>query len=413
MADPTIDQIFRTEWPRLVATLVRDLRDLELAEDSAQEAFTEAAIRWPEDGLPDRPAAWLLTTARRRAIDRVRRAGRYDDKVALLEATARSTTTVDLTDTVEAALIDDQLALIFGCCHPALDTDAQIALTLRAVAGLTTAEIARGFLVTEATMSKRLTRAKAKIRAANIPFVTPDRNELDPRLAAVLHVVYLIFTEGHASSNAEDLVRGDLCDEAIWLSELLIELVPNHAEVLGLAALVRLTDARREARIGADGTLILLEDQDRSRWNQAKIQHGIRLLRTAHETEDDVGAYTLQAGVAMVHGIAEEFDDTDWCAILEIYDRLAIEAGTVVVLLNRAIALSYVKGALAGLAELDALAAAQHLDGYQYLHSARGEMLRRLDRPGEAADAYRQARALSSNVAERDFLDRRLAALES
>lgn len=403
----SVEQVFRTEWPRLVATLVRDLRDLELAEDCAQEAFAEAAERWEVDGLPRQPGAWLLTTARRRAIDRVRRAGRYDDKLALLEAAERHAPS----GAAPQALIDDQLALILGCCHPALDTDAQIALTLRAVGGLTTGEIAAAFLVPEATMGKRLTRAKTKIRKANIPFITPSRADLRERLGPVLHVVYLIFTEGHSGTRSHELVRGGLCDEAIWLSELLSGLVPDEPEVLGLAALIRLTDARRVARLDSDGMLVLLEDQDRTLWDREQIASGLDLLRAAHETGSDVGPYVLQAGVAAVHALAPAFEDTDWPAILEIYSRLAIEAGTMVILLNRAIALSYVKGPEAGLRELDALVATERLDHYQYLHSARAELLRRLGRTDEARASYRSARALCENEAELRFLDQRINVL--
>lgn len=401
-----VEQVFRTEWPRLVAALVRDLRDLDLAEDCAQEAFAEAAIRWDVDGVPDRPGAWLLTTARRRGIDRIRRAGRYEDKLALLQASVHDV------DRDATGLVDDQLALILGCCHPALDRQAQIALTLRAVAGLSTVEIAAAFLVPEATMAKRLTRAKTKIRKANIPFVTPSREELEARLTAVLQVVYLIFTEGHSSTRSADLVRGDLCDEAAWLAGLLVELVPDSAEARGLAALIRLTDARRPARLDVDGSMVLLADQDRSLWDAAQIESGLDLLRSAHETETTtIGSFTLQAGAAAVHALAPTFAETDWVAILEIYDRLSIQAGTVVVLLNRAIALSYVHGPAAGLAELDALLATEALDGYHYLHSARAELLRRVGRIDEAAESYRRARELCENDAERRFLDHQITQL--
>jgi len=402
----SIEQVFRTEWPRLVATLVRDLRDLDLAEDCAQEAFAEAAKRWEDEGSPQRPGAWLLTTARRRAIDRIRRADRYGDKLALLEASARSETPPDT-----QALRDDQLALILGCCNPALDTQAQIALTLRSVAGLTTAEIASAFLVPEATMSKRLTRAKTKIRKAKIPFVTVSRDDLHERLSQVLRVVYLIFTEGHSGTRSADLVRGDLCDEAIWLANLVAELAPTEPEALGLAALTMLTDARRPARLDGDGLLVLLEDQDRTRWDRDQIEAGLDLLRAAHETGNDIGPYVLQAGAAAVHALAPTFEHTDWCAILEIYNRLAIEAGTMVVMLNRAIALSYVKGPEAGLAAVEALAATERLESYHYLHSARAELLRRLGRFDQARSAYEQACTLCENDAQLQFLNRRIAQL--
>ena len=402
---PSIEQVFRTEWPRLVAALVRDLRDLELAEDCASEAFIAAADRWERDGVPDRPGAWLLTTARRRAIDRIRRADRYADKLALLEATARSTSAA-----TSRTLPDDQLALLLGCCHPALGIDAQVALTLRAVGGLTTAEIARAFLVPEATMAKRLTRAKHKIRATNIPFTVPTADQLAERLDAVLHVIYLIFTEGHTSAEPAALVRGDLCDEAIWLAELLVELRPDEPEVRGLAALILLTDARRAARVGDDGSLVLLEDQDRSQWDRSKIERGEDHLRAAH-CAGPIGTYGLQAAAAVVHDRAGRFEDTDWLAILEIYDALAELQDTTVVQLNRAVALSYVDGPGLALAKVDELLARPGTEGYHYLHVARAELLRRLDRGGEAIEAIDQALAVCPNPTERTLLEKRRTAL--
>ncbi len=403
---PTIEQVFRTEWPRLVAALVRDLRDLELAEDCASEAFITAADRWEHDGVPDRPGAWLLTTARRRAIDRIRRADRYADKLALLEATARSATAASTSRT----LPDDQLALLLGCCHPALSIDAQVALTLRAVGGLTTPEIARAFLVPEATMAKRLTRAKHKIKATNIPFTVPTADQLAERLDAVLHVIYLIFTEGHTSAEPTTLVRGDLCDEAIWMAELLVELRPDEPEVRGLAALILLTDARRAARVGEDGSLVLLEDQDRSRWDRDKIERGEDHLRAAH-CAGPIGVYGLQAAAAVVHDRAGRFEDTDWLAILEIYDALAEKQDSTVIHLNRAVALSYVDGPGLALAEVDELLARPGAEDYHYLHVARAELLRRLDRLPEAAAALDQALDICPNPTERRLLARRRTAL--
>lgn len=402
----SIEQVFRTEWPRLVATLVRDLRDIELVEDCAQEAFTRAAESWTSDSWPDQPGAWLLTTARRRAIDLLRRAKRYDAKLAVLETAAR-----DRAPGRVDRLVDDQLALLLGCCHPALNIDAQVALTLRVVAGLSTAEIAQAFLVSEATMAKRLTRAKTKIKKANIAFVSPGPAELRQRLESVLYVIYLIFTEGHSSSRPAELVRGDLCDEAIWLSKLLCELVPDQAEVLGLAALIQLTDARRDARTDSHGAMVLLEDQDRGRWNRDKTATGLDLLRAAHETGQPIGPYVLQGGVAAVHALAPSFEATDWAAIVEIYDRLAIESGTTIVLLNRAVALSYLTGPEPALEELDRLGVGGRLDDYLYFHSSRAELLRRLGRVDEAGAAYQVALELCTNDAERGFLTRRLSDL--
>lgn len=401
-----IDEVFRTEWPRLVATLVRDLRDLELAEDAAQEAFVEASTRWPEAGVPDRPGAWLLTTARRRAIDRIRRSDNHDRKLALVEASARSVGQ----GAVATSLVDDQLALLLGCCHPALNIEAQTALTLRVVAGLTTAEIARAFLVSESTMGKRITRAKTKIRQANIAFVSPDRHVLDERLPAVLHVVYLIFTEGHASTESAVLVRGDLCDEAIWLSQLLVELLPDNQRTRELAALLALTDARRATRLDDDGAVQLLEDQDRDRWNQPQIQRGMALLREAHDL-GQVGLYGLQAAIQAVHASAACFETTDWKAIVQIYDQMLRMTNNSIVRLNRAAAVSWASGPAAGLDEIASLLDEDELEGYHYLHSARADMLRRLGDDQGAAEAYRRALSLCANDAERVFLEKRLAAL--
>lgn len=401
-----IDEVFRTEWSRLVATLVRDLRDLDLAEEAAQEAFVEAAARWPGDGLPERPGAWLLTTARRRAIDRIRRSDNHDKKLAIVEASARSAGQ----GTVATTLGDDQLALLLGCCHPALNTEAQTALTLRVVAGLTTAQIARAFLISEPTMSKRLTRAKNKIRQANIAFRPPDRDTLDQRLGAVLQVIYLVFTEGHASSDNAELVRGDLCDEAIWLSDLLLELLPEESAVYELAALLRLTDARRSSRVDAEGLLVLLEDQDRSRWDRRQLDQGLALLRRAHVL-GEIGLYGLQAAVQAVHVSAASFDETDWLAIVEIYDRMLTMTDNPVIRLNRAAAISWAQGPAAGLAETDQITSAGELADYHYLHSARADMLRRIGDLAGAADAYHHALDRCANGAEHDYLTRRLAAL--
>lgn len=398
-----VDQVFRTEWPRLVATLVRDLRDLELAEDCAQEAFLEAARRWADDGMPDRPGAWLLTTARRRAIDRIRRSDRFEEKLSLLEAAARTAPSA----APAQVLIDDQLALLLGCCHPALDIDAQVALTLRVVAGLTTGQIAHAFLVSEPTMTRRITRAKTKIRKAGIPFSVPDGETLAARLESITHVIYLVFTEGHASATSADLVRGDLCDEAIWLAGLLTELVTDDAEVHGLAALLLLTDARRPTRVDQSGAVVLLEDQDRSRWDATKISAGISHLARAHSV-DDIGPFSLQAAIGAVHCKAPSFAETDWEAILEIYDRLITMSGSPVLALNRAVAVSYVDGPDAGLAELDRLETGAELDSYHYLHSARAELLRRLGRNADAAVAYRRSLEFAANDAERLFLQGRL-----
>ena len=403
----TIEAVFRTEWPRLVATLVRDLRDLELAEDAAQEAFAEAAARWPDDGMPDWPGAWLLTTARRRAIDRIRRSQHGEAKLALVEASARSVGS----GSVATTLVDDQLALLLGCCHPSLAIEAQTALTLRVVAGLRTSEIARAFLVPEATMGKRLTRAKHKIRAANVPFQPPDREVLRERLPSVLHVVYLIFTEGHASTDPVDFIRGDLCDEALWLSDLIMQLVPDRPEGYELGALLRLIDARRSSRIDGDGAIVLLADQDRSCWDRSQISCGLDLLRTAHR-KGQIGLYGLQAAINAVHADAATFEATDWGAIVEIYDRLLAAADNPVIRLNRAVAVAWRDGPAAGLALLAVLDQEETLRDYHYLFSAKADLWRRLGDGAKASDAYVRALALCPNEAERALLTKQLAGLE-
>ncbi len=395
-----IDAAFRSEWSRLLATLVRELRDLELAEDVAQEAFVEASTRWRKDGVPDSPGAWLLTTARRKAIDRIRRAKRFDDRLPILaEAAGRQP--------APQVLVDDQLALLFGCCHPALAVEAQVALTLRSVGGLSTAQIANAFLVPEATMAKRLVRAKRKIKAAAIPFALPDKANLNERLDAVCGVVYAIFTEGHTSTKGASLLRGSLCDEAIWLAETLARLAPGEAEVRGLAALCLLSDARRAARTTPDGTPVLLADQNRGLWNQDKIRRGLAHL-VAAGTQHRAGPYRLQATVAAIHATAEGFGQTDWAAIVAVYDRMLAAGGGPVVQLNRAAAVAERDGAADGLSLLDEMATEGHLDHYHYFHSARAELLRRLGRIEEAKVAYRQALEVCNNDTELAWLTARL-----
>ncbi|MDY7105096.1 MAG: sigma-70 family RNA polymerase sigma factor [Actinomycetota bacterium] len=396
-----VARVFAEEWTVLVATLVRDLGDLALAEDVAQEAFVEAAHRWERDGTPDRPGAWLLTVARRRALDRVRRDRRFADRLPALAETSTQPGR-PATD-----LVDDQLALVFGCCHPALATDAQVALTLRHVSGLSTAQIARAFVVPEATMAKRLVRAKAKIRDAGVPFTVPDAERRAERLAGVLAVVYLVFTEGHAASDAADLLRGDLCDEARWLAGLLAELLPDEPEVLGLGALLALTDARRATRVDEHGDLVLLEDQDRSRWDRRLIAEGIVSLQRAFAM-GRVGPYQLQAAIAAVHATAPSADATDWSGIVRLYDGLVLLTDSPVVQLNRAAAVAMADGPEAGLALVEELAASGGLAGYRYLASSRADLLRRLGRHTEAADAYREAIAACDNAVERRYLERRL-----
>ena len=406
MPPSPVAAVFAREWTPLVATLVRELGDLALAEDMAQEAFLEAATRWPGAALPDAPGAWLLTTARRKAIDWIRRERRFEERLPLLRTAAA------LPEPEARALQDDQLALIFGCCHPALAPDAQIALTLREVCGLSTAQIARAFLVAEATMAKRLVRAKEKIRAAGIPFLIPDAPTRSDRLGAVLHVVYLIFTEGHAASDAAALIRGDLCDEARWLAGLLARLLPDDGEVLGLGALLAFTDARRATRVDSEGRLVLLEDQDRRLWDRKLITEGRGLLERAG-AGGEVGPYTLQAAIAACHVTPARHEDVDWARITELYLALEVVAPGPVVRLNHAVAVAMERGPEEGLALMDSAAADGELEGYRYFHAARADLLRRLGRSGEARRAYRRALALGGSETERRFLNARLAALEA
>ncbi len=393
------ESIFRHEWSRLVATLVRDLGDLDIAEDAAQDAFMEASTRWPDSGLPDRPGAWLLTVARRKSIDRARQSNRSAARQQKLVDNARWAE-----QSASPALVDDQLALLLGCCHPALNLDAQVALTLRVVAGLTTEQIARAFLVTEPTMVRRITRAKTKIRMAGIPFIVPDREVLTTRINSISQVVYLIFTEGHSSASSTKLIRGDLCDEALWLSDLLVKLVPNDPEVLGLAALIQLTDSRRQARTDDDGAPVLLEDQDRGRWNRQQIEHGLRLIAEAHAL-GQLGPFQIQASIQALHCAAPQFADTDWVRIVTLYDLLILRQPSAVVALNRAAALSHIEGPEAALATLVGLEEA--LDGYIHFHVARAELLSQAGRSREADEAYERAIGQSTNQAEQKHLQRR------
>lgn len=399
----TVDvaEVFRTEWPRVVAVLVRDFGDLDLAEECAQDAFVEASRRWTVEAIPDQPTAWLITTARRKAIDQLRRNSTYATKLSELEARAKS---VHVRSGGE--LIDEQLALLLGCCHPALNQDAQVALTLRVVAGLTTEQIAAAFLVESATMGKRLTRAKAKIRKANIPFRPVGRDVLEERLRSVQQVIYLIFTEGHASRSDASFVRGDLCDEAAWLAGLLARLV-GDTESHALLALILLTDARRATRVDDAGTPILLEDQDRTLWDRVKIARGLEHLAEAEVL--GLGPVGLQAKVASFHAVAASFDQTLWPAIVSVYDQMIEAGGGPVIELNRAAALSYVHGPAAALAQLDPLA--PELEDYVYFHSARAELLRRMGFTDDARQAYERALACEPSAGERAFLTSQLDTL--
>jgi RNA polymerase sigma-70 factor (ECF subfamily) len=406
-----VDEVFRTEWPRLVATLMRDVRDLTIAEDAAQDAFIEASTRWPTEGVPERPGAWLVTTGRRKAIDRIRRVRRFDERLPALTAEAAISAGAESSGAdLDDEALDHQLALLVGCCHPALAPEAQVALTLRIVAGLSTPQIARAFLVSEATMTRRLTRAKAKVRSARIPFETPGRATVNERIGVVCEVISSIFTEGHASSTDTALIRGDLCEEAIWLAELLSRLVPTDPEVAGLHALLLLTDARRPSRLDRHGAPILLADQDRSLWDQPMIARGLAELARAHSFHRG-GPFQLQAAIAALHATAPTFGATDWPAVLRLYDVLLRRQPNALVALNRAIAVDRVHGPAVALAALDAIAQADDLtgdvDGYVYFHTARADVLARLDRRDDAAIALDRAIECSTNESERSFLRRR------
>ncbi|MGH9539170.1 MAG: RNA polymerase sigma factor [Terriglobales bacterium] len=406
-AAEAVETVYRADWGRVVAALISLVGDFDLAEESAQEAFTAAVDQWRISGVPEFPRAWIIQTARHKAIDRIRRKVRFEEKLESYAVT-ESARTVEEPNYDSTEIPDDRLRLIFTCCHPALALEAQVALTLRTLCGLETDEIARAFLVPPTTMAQRLVRAKRKIRDAGIPYIVPETQDMAARLGAVLTAIYLVFNEGYAATRGGPLVRADLCAEAIRLGRLMRTLMSPQppADVTALLALMLLQDARRDARLDEAGDLVILEDQDRSRWNHPQIAEALPLVEEAFGARP--GPYALQAAIAAVHCRAARYEDTDWPQIVQLYDLLERVQPSPVVSLNRAVAVAMVSGPQSGLELMDALAANNNLENYHLLHAARADLLRRLGSSVEAAESYQRALALAANESERRFLERRL-----
>jgi RNA polymerase sigma-70 factor (ECF subfamily) len=402
-------RLYREVWGRAVAALNRTLGDLDLAEDVLQEAWLVAIERWRREGIPSDPTAWLLTTARNKAVDRIRRATNLKSKERLLVETDSTDPWADMP---ASSITDDRLRLMFTCCHPALSIEARVALTLRTLGGLTTPEIASAFLVTETTMGQRLSRAKRKIGVAGIPYEVPPDHALPERLASILAVIYLVFTEGYSSSSGEQLVRLELCEEAIRLARLLVALMPDEAEARGILALMILHHSRRRARLSASGDILLLEDQVRAQWDRAAIEEGLELVERALPLGTP-GPYLLQAAIAGVHAGADSFEATDWAQIVALYGLLYERAPSPVVELNRAVAVAMRDGVAVGFELIDRLMADKRLERFHLLHAARADLLRRMGRNEEAAVSYQRALELQQSTPERRYLEQRLAEARS